>query len=227
MFGFKTFALILAAAATIVTAIPTGTNAELVKRDAAPAPVPASAPVARAANAMAMPVVARGGTPTPSSVPDCISKCKDTITPIFVNIQAAVDAQADVSVFVTLWLEVLVAIQQLTVDITALLGASVDILAGLTVSACASLFADLLLSIAVQLKASVGVIVDVSAFVDVYTQICLAIVASVQAIVKVVVGINAFLLVDLVACVDILVQLCATVGASADVVAALNALIGL
>jgi hypothetical protein len=50
-----------------------------------------------------------------------------------------------VTVFVNLWLEVLAAIKELTVDITALLGASVDILAGLTVSAVASLYAAVLL----------------------------------------------------------------------------------
>ena len=45
--------------------------------------------------------------------------------------------------FVSLYAEIVVAIQQLTVDILALVSANVDILAGLTLDAVAALFVSL------------------------------------------------------------------------------------
>jgi len=226
--GFKSFALFLAAATTVVVAIPTGTNAGMMKREAAPAPMPAAVPVARAAEAMALPVIARGG---PTTVPDCFSKCTDTLTPIFVQIDAAVTAKADVTVFVNLFVQVLAAINVLVADITALVGVGVSVLGGLSLSACASLYANLVLSIVVKLQACVTVLValkvDISAFVSVFVEIVTAIQACLAVVVKACVGINVFidLNVNLIAAVNILLSLCASLNVVASVVAIVKGLI--
>jgi hypothetical protein len=220
MFAFKSIFVLLAAATTFTSAMPASpaNGASLAER-AAPMGVDV---FARAPEPVALAV--RGG---PTTVPDCISKCQDTVAPILVNIQAAIDAKASVTVFVTLYAQIVVAIQALTVDILALVGASVDILAGLTLEAVAVLFVNLFLSICVKLQATVAIfgVVDITAFLSVYLQICAAIIACVKAIVQVCVGINVFLDVQLSACIAILVQLCLTLGASATVIANLKALL--
>jgi hypothetical protein len=229
MFSFKSITLILAAAAAVVTALPATAGEGLAKREAAPAPamVFSGSNVARAAEAMPVANLKARCSTCPTTVPQCVSTYQTTVAPIYAQIDAAITAKAAVSVFVTLWLQVLVALKALVVNLTALIGAEVSVLGGLTIDACADLFIALVLAICVKLQACVSVIaiVDFSVFLTVFVQICAQIVLAAQAFVHVCVGVNAYFDAQIVACVNILITLCATLGAAASVIASINGLL--
>ena len=81
MFSFKSICVLLAAATTFTSAMPAApaNGASLAKR-AAPMGVDV---FARAPEPV---LEARGG---PTTVPDAISKCQDTVSPILVNIRSS------------------------------------------------------------------------------------------------------------------------------------------
>ena len=83
MFSFKSICVLLAAATTFTSALPStpASGASVAKRVADASPVEAGL-FARAPEA----VVARGGGPT--TIPACISKCQDTVAPILVDIRS-------------------------------------------------------------------------------------------------------------------------------------------
>jgi len=169
-------------------------------------------------------IVARGGGPT--TIPACISKCHDTVAPILVEIQAQIDINADVDVFVGLFAEVVTALGILTTDLLAIVG-TVGVFGGLTISACVTLFINLWLSIVVKIQLCVAILatVDFSVFLVVFVQICAALVANVNALISVSLLIVLNLTLSLVGVVGDLVALCVTLGASASVIASLNALL--
>jgi len=233
MFGFKSLTVLLAAGATIVSALPTGSSNALAKRE----------PVA---NAVAVALPERDVAVV--SVDAAVTVCVNALADIYADIDVAVKAKADVAVFVGILGRILTVLVDLTANINAFVKVNVNVagILGINLTALVSVYVDLFVALVAQLKIIVLAIAkdDLHLIVAVFTSICLQIVLAVNAFVAVCAHVSvlgglinidvnavviAFLNLHLKAVVDVLVELFGILGiaVTADVYVKVKALVAL